>query len=104
MSRKIETKSGTQRHSPLLPARRYAPPRSPIEIMIDAATGYAPPAEPRKPTPEEHEAADTLAHAIMSDLRYYYPDVVKTRPTTWPTHLRNTIAMKVAQLLAEHNR
>jgi len=77
--------------------------RSPIEMMIDAATGYAEPERPRKPTKEEEELADDLAHAVLSDLRHYYPDVVKTRPTTWPTHLRNTIASKVAWLLASQN-
>lgn len=77
--------------------------RSPIEAMIDAATGYKEPERPRDPTPEQMEAAKLLASAVLSDLRFYYPDVVKTRPTTWPIHLRNTIANKVARLLVERS-
>jgi hypothetical protein len=80
----------------------YVPPRSPIEAMIDAATGYVEP-EPIRPTKEQKEAAQNLANDVMSDLRYYYPDVLKNRPTTWPIHLRNTIAAKAAWMLAAHN-
>ena len=80
----------------------YVPPKSPIEAMIDAATGYSEP-EPIRPTKEQKEAAQSLANDVMSDLRYYYPDVLKNRPTTWPLHLRNTIAAKAAWMLAAHN-
>ena len=72
-------------------------------MMIDAATGYSEPARHRKLTPEEKEVCAQLGRDVLSDLRYYYPDVVKTRPTTWPTHLRNTIAMKAESLLQAHN-
>lgn len=70
--------------------------------MIDAATGYKAPERPRSPTPEQNEAAEALAYDVLSNLRVYYPDVVKTRPSTWPIHLRNTITSKVAQLLADN--
>lgn len=76
-------------------------PRSPIEALIGAATGYKEPERPKDPTPEQIEAAKLLASDVLSDLRHYYPDVVKTRPTTWPIHLRNTIASKVARMLAD---
>ena len=42
-----------------------------------------------------------LGTAVVNDLRYYYPDVVKTRPTTWPLHLRNTIASKAEAMLRD---
>lgn len=75
-------------------------PRSPIEILIDQATGYEPPPAP-KLTPEQEEACAQLGRDVLSDLRYYYPNVVKTRPTTWPIHLRNTIAAKARAMLQE---
>lgn len=78
-------------------------PRSPIEMMIDAATGYAPSIPPAPPilTPEEKEACEQLGRDVLSDLRHAYPDVVKTRPTTWPIHLRNTIAAKAEKMLRD---
>jgi hypothetical protein len=91
-----------QRRSRLASVSGYVPPKSPIEAMIDAATGYSEP-EPIRPTKEQKEAAQRLANDVMSDLRYYYPDVLKNRPTTWPTHLRNTISAKAAWMLAAHN-
>lgn len=76
--------------------------RSPIEMMIDAACGYAP-SEPKRLelTPEQKEACSQLGRDVLSGLRYAYPDVVKTRPTTWPLHLRNTISMKAEMMLRD---
>lgn len=68
--------------------------------MIDAATGYEPP-PPRTLTSEEKEACAQLGRDVLSDLRNYYPDVVNTRPTTWPIHLRNTVAAKAERMLRD---
>jgi hypothetical protein len=73
-----------------------------MDVLIDRATG-ADLERPINPTPEQVEAAKRLASDVLSDLRHYYPDVVKTRPATWPIHLRNTIAQKVARLLSEQS-
>lgn len=72
-------------------------------MMIDAATGYNPDAPPKpvKLTPEQKEACKQLGSSVLQDLRLYYPDVVKTRPSTWPVHLRNTIASKAEAMLRE---
>ena len=69
--------------------------------MIDAACGYTPDAEPApiKLTPEQKESCAQLGRDVLSDLRNYYPEVVKTRPTTWPIHLRNTIAAKAERMM-----
>lgn len=73
-------------------------------MMIDAACGYDPDATPppRKLTDEEKEMCNQLGRDVLSDLRYAYPDVVKTRPTTWPLHLRNTISIKAEAMLREY--
>ena len=76
-------------------------PRSPIEAMIDAATGYQPEERPRSLTPQQKEAARQLARDVVSDLRFYYPAVLKAGPSTAAIHLRNTIAGKVERLLAD---
>jgi len=77
-----------------------AKPKSPIESLIDAACGF----QPSEPPPvelsdEEREACARLGRDVLSNLRIYYPDVVKTRPTTWPLHLRNTIAAEAGKML-----
>jgi hypothetical protein len=79
-------------------------PRSPIEMMIDAACEHVPNAEPtpRKLTDQEKEMCSQLGRDVLADLRYAYPDVVKTRPTTWPLHLRNTISIKAEMMLREY--
>jgi flagellar motor switch protein FliM len=73
-------------------------------MMIDASCGHdpnvAPP--PRKLTDEEKEMCSQLGRDVLSDLRYAYPEVVKTRPTTWPLHLRNTISIKAEMMLREY--
>lgn len=73
--------------------QRTRKPRSPIEMMIDAACGHVPgkPPEPLALTDEQTQACEDLGRDVVSNLRIFYPDVVKTRPTTWPIHLRNTI-------------
>ena len=77
-------------------------PRSPIEMLIDQACGYTPKEpEPVKLTDEQKKACAQLGSDVLSDLRYAYPDVMKTRPTTWPLHLRNTIAIKAEAMLRE---
>lgn len=78
-------------------------PRSPMEMMIDAACGYDPDAtpSPRKLTDDEKEMCNQLGRDVLADLRYAYPDVVKTRPTTWPLHLRNTISIKAEAMLRD---
>lgn len=70
-------------------------------MMIDAACGVNQPPVPHKLTPEEKEACAQLGRDVLSDLRNYYPDVLKTRPTTWPIHLRNTIAAKAERMLRD---
>lgn len=78
---------------------------SPIEIAIDAACGYIPSKPERlELTPEQKEMCRQLGRDVLSNLRYAYPDVVKTRPTTWPLHLRNTISIKAEMMLLEHLR
>lgn len=69
--------------------------------MIDAACGYDPEPEPLKLTDEQKEACAQLGRDVVGDLRYYYPDVVQTRPTTWPIHLRNTIAIKAESMMRD---
>ena len=78
--------------------------RTPLEIMIDDACGVNKPTASRKLTAEENEACAQLGRDVLSDLRNYYPDVVKTRPTTWPIHLRNTIAAKAKAMLHALNQ
>ena len=68
-------------------------------MLIDKACGVNEPPAPRKLTPEEKEVCAQLGRDVLSDLRHYYPDVVKMRPTTWPTHLRNTVAAKAEAML-----
>lgn len=70
--------------------------------MIDAACGLNKPAlPPRQLTEEEKEACVQLSRDVLSDLRHYYPEVVKTRPTTWPIHLKHTIESMAAEMLRE---
>jgi hypothetical protein len=76
-------------------------PRSPIDILIDQACGHTPQELPPSPTKEETVLAKNLAKTVIDGLKTYYPDVLKTRPTTWPVHLKNDITNKVAQLLAK---
>ena len=73
---------------------------SPIELLIDAACKVDEP-KPLQITDEHKKACALLATAVVSDLRYYYPDVLKTRPTTWPLHLRNTIAKQAEMMLRD---
>jgi len=75
---------------------------SPIEMMIDAACGVNDEPKLRKLTDEEKEMCNQLGRDVLEDLRYAYPDVVKTRPTTWPLHLRNTISIKAEAMLREY--
>ena len=70
-------------------------------MMIDAACGYDPEPKPVKLTDEQKAACANMGTAVVNDLRFYYPDVVKTRPSTWPLHLRNTIASKAEAMLRE---
>lgn len=70
-------------------------------MMIDTACGYDPEPEPPKLTDAQKEACAQLGRDVLSSLRTYYPDVVKTRPTTWPVHLRNTIASKAEAMLRD---
>jgi len=70
-------------------------------MMIDAACGVNLEPKPRKLTDEERNMCAQLGKDVVNDLRYAYPDVVKTRPTTWPLHLRNTIANKAEMMLRE---
>ena len=76
---------------------------SPINQMIDAACGSGEIQHSDKfglkLTDEQKELCVRLGTEVIGDLSFYYPDVVKTRPTTWPLHLRNTIANKVETLL-----
>jgi hypothetical protein len=74
---------------------------SPIDRMIDAACGVDPEPEPIKLTVEQKEACSHLGRSVVSDLRYFYPGVVKTRPATWPLHLRNTISNQAEMMLKE---
>jgi hypothetical protein len=69
--------------------------------MIDAACGHDPEPNPVKLTDEQKAACSNMGTAVVNDLRFYYPDVVKTRPSTWPLHLRNTIANKAEAMLRE---
>lgn len=71
-------------------------------MMIDQACGitYGQP-EPLKLTDEQKQACAQLGRDVVADLRHYYPDVVKTRPTTWPLHLRNTIASQAEAMLRD---
>ena len=77
--------------------------RSAIEILIDAACGHDPDATPESVglPAEQKEACIQLGRDVLSDLRFAYPEVVKTRPTTWPLHLRNTIAKKAEMMLRD---
>lgn len=75
--------------------------RSPIEMMIDAACGVPDEPEPIRLNDEQKEACVQLGRNVVSNLRTYYPDVVKTRPTTWPVHLRNTIASQAEEMLRD---
>lgn len=72
-------------------------------MMIDAACGIdQTPADARlKLSDEQRAACANLGTAVVNDLRFYYPDVCKTRPSTWPLHLRNTIAKKAEAMLRE---
>lgn len=72
---------------------------TPLEMLIDKACGVNEPPTPRKLTVDEKEACAQLGRDVLSDLRHHYPDVVKTRPTTWPLHLRNTVAAKAEAML-----
>jgi hypothetical protein len=74
-------------------------PQSPIEMMIDTPCCAVQPPGRRQLTETEKEACAQLGRDVPSDLRTYYPDVVKTRPTTWPVHLRNTIASKAEAMI-----
>jgi hypothetical protein len=76
---------------------------TPIERMIDAATGNNAPDRPREPTTEEKTAAANLARDVVSNLRWAYPDLLKNAPSTVPVHLRNTIAEMVARLLVNRS-
>ncbi len=60
---------------------------SPIEKMIDTACGVN---KECPLTDDQKELCAQLGRSVLADLRFYYPDVVKTRPTTWPVHLRNS--------------
>ncbi len=72
-------------------------------MLIDAATGYKPDVTPESVglAAGQREACIQLGRDAVADLRHYYPDVVKTRPTTWPVHLRNTIAIKAEAMLRD---
>ena len=70
-------------------------------MMIDAACGVNAEPKPLQITEEHKKACALLATAVVSDLRYYYPDVMKTRPTTWPIHLRNTISKQAEMMLRD---
>ena len=74
---------------------------SPIEIMVDAVCGVNQEPKKRTLTKDEKDACGLLGLSVVNDLRYYYPDVVKTRPTTWPLHLRNTISDMAEKMLKE---
>ena len=68
-------------------------------MMIDQACGFTPRARQVDLTKDQRDACQKLADDVLSNLRTFYPGVVKTRPTTWPKHLRNTIAAKAELLL-----
>lgn len=94
----IEAAGGKKR--PPQPAEPMSKPLSPIERMIDAAC-VIPDAPRLELTDEQKELCAQLGREVLSDLRAMYPDVVKTRPTTWPLHLRNTIENKAKLMLRE---
>ena len=71
-------------------------------MMVDAACGMNDEPKRRKLTDEEREMCGQLGKSVLIDLRYAYPDIVKTRPTTWPLHLRNTISNMAEQMLREY--
>lgn len=74
--------------------------RSPLERLIDAATGYTPaPQRPPEASPEQQEVAKQIGRDVVSNLRVMYPDVLKNAPSTLPIHLRNTIASEVERAL-----
>jgi len=75
--------------------------RSPIEMMIDAACGVPDEPVPIKLSDEQKEACAQLGRNIISNLRCYYPEILKERPTTWPLHLRNTITSQAEEMLRD---
>lgn len=72
---------------------------SPIETLIDAATGANRPPAPVVLTPEQKEMCAQLGRDVVSDLLHYYPNALATVPKTARIHLRNTVSLKAEATL-----